>query len=103
MRTGRGVVVVFGDAGRQLDNDFILFDTFFLFQGAFEQGQFTVQGPAAASAAGQVDHAVLFIRRVIGESAGAFVEGFFAQIAGAALFDNVALYDDEIIFLGQVH
>lgn len=98
MRARGRVVVVFGNAGGQLDDDFVFVNALFLFERAFEERELAVQCPAAASAAGEVDHAVVFIRRVIGKPAGAFMKRLFAQIAGAAFFDNMTLNNDDVFF-----
>jgi len=103
MRAGGCVVGVFGDAGGQLDDDLVFFNALFLFQCALQQGQLSVQGAAAASTAGEADHADWFVGGVVGETAGALVEGLFTQIARAAFFDDMALNDDEIFFLAKIH
>jgi len=78
MRARRSMIIVFGDAGGKLDDDFVLFDVFLFLDCTHQQRQLAMQPPAAASAAGQMNHTVQFLFGIRSKSPRPLMPGLFA-------------------------
>ena len=99
MRAWRCVVIVFGDAGRQLNGDCFFADIFFLFDHLRQIIQFSQNRLATTPSAIQVNDAIRLLLRVNLKPAGPFIEWFFTKVTGTSLFNDVALYDCNITFI----
>jgi len=62
-----------------------------------------VDRPAAAAAAGQAENAIRPIFGVCRKAAGVLVKCPLAVVAGAAFFDDMALHDNDVVFVFQVY
>ena len=99
MRTRRAMVVVFRDAGRELDDDSALLDPLPLVDLLDEIAQLAVQSPSAAASACQMEGPIRSVFGVVGESTRTFVKCFLAEVAGTTLLDQVALNDSNVILV----
>jgi len=82
-----------------LDYDAVFGNGFLLFYAIRKMAQFALYRKSAASTAGHVYGTEINIRAVIGETAGSFMKGFLAEVSRTALFDDVTLYDDDVVFV----
>ena len=74
-------------------------NAFLVLDLAGQMAELTMQGTTAASAAGHIDRAKGPLLRIRCETALPIMEGPFAKVPGASLFHNVALNDDDVVFV----
>ena len=96
------MIIVLGDTGRKMHHDVALLKAVAFFAQFDQVAELAQQRPAAAAAAGEGQHPVIALLGVGGKSSAAVMESFFAMKAGAALADDMTLYDDNVLLIFDV-
>ena len=96
-------MIVFGNAGRKLYDDFVFLDPLFLLDIARQVCELSMNGPAAAAPARHVNHTIRLVPGIPGEAASPLIERFLTEIARAALLNNIALHYDNIDLIREIY
>jgi hypothetical protein len=92
------VVALFGDAGREMNNDLVLVNSFLLLDLLSKVVELTMCCSATAASAGHIECSEGLVFGISLETPIAMMERLLTVIARAALLHNITLNDHNILF-----